>query len=169
MVYLFIKAWLGSIAPPLCDPTSGSPGEQWGALAHARQQLFTAVTLKWFLRYMLLSCGGSLLAHTLCLKYSYLQKRRLQHHIPSNYQESQVCRSVSERCSAFLFSAALLVIPFQCRMLKNTVKYSPDHGAWIYLHRISVWCSLTTSRLESQRQISYKKKISLLLNFHRNI
>ena len=53
--------------------------------------------------------------------------------ITKKARRAQVCK---RGCSALLFSAALFVIHFQCRSLKNTIRYSPGNGAWIYFHQI---------------------------------
>lgn len=121
-------------------PRRGSPGHRRGQRVSSRElwnrtgsrQLLMALTLKWFLRYMLLSSEASLLAQTLCLTHSYLQKRQLQHHTLSNSWVP------SRGCSALLFSAALLVIGFQCTSLKNTIRCPPANGAWIYFHQIKL-------------------------------
>lgn len=167
MFYLFIKAWICSIAPPLHDPTSVSVseatsmprqrGDERGAPAHNRQHNSHGVCSE-VIPEVHATLLQDLCSHILRGIYSYLKKRQLQHHILFKLPKSRCARVFKRGCSVVLVSAALLVIHFQCRSLKNTIRCFLGNGAWIYFHQIKHWCSLTTSRLESQKADFLKKK-----------
>lgn len=120
----FIKAGLGSISSCVWSQSRGGPGSSGTGT------------------------GAALLCR-LSVPPSSLQKRQLQHHILPN-QESQVCTSGGRQA---VVSAASL--PFSAGIWRTQLGALQEMvPKFTFIRSNSIWCSLTTSKSESQRQIS---------------
>lgn len=108
--------------------------------------------------------------HMLCVWYTATYRKGNYSIISFQItKKARRARVFKRGCSALLFSAALLVIHFQCRCLKNTIRCSPGNGAWIYFHQIEERLMLPHHIQIGKPKADFLKKVSLSLNFHRNI
>lgn len=146
----------------------GSAGEQWGALAHNRQQTSHSIysevipevhaTVFWRI--------------SACTYYVFDIQLLTEKAIIASYpfklpKKARRTRVFKRGCSVLSFSPALLVI--QCRTLMNTIRCSPGNSAWIYFHQIEQHLMIPHHIQIGKPKANFFKKISLSLNFHRNI
>lgn len=106
--------------------------------------------------------------HILCIWYTATYRKGNYSIISFQItKKARRTRVFKRGCSVLSFSPALLVI--QCRTLMNTIRCSPGNSAWIYFHQIEQHLMIPHHIQIGKPKANFFKKISLSLNFHRNI